>query len=133
MAKKNRKVSNWEIFWIVVSGILAVGGLFLLVLGLVGSFIPVLNSENWILSSQSALQAATGLSYIWLGAIILVVDSILACIYLNYFAKRSDLDSERALRRAQRLKVIADSEKVSETPVVEAETTDTVAPSSEGK
>ena len=122
MSKKTtRKIGNWEIFWIVVTGILGVGGLFMLVLGLVGSFLPVLNDDNWILSSQSTFQAATGLTYIWFGAIVLVLDAIAACIYLNYFAKRSDIDIERAIRRAQRLKIIAESEKVEAEAKKEAE------------
>ena len=97
MSKKTtRKIGNWEIFWIVVTGILGVGGLFMLVLGLVGSFLPVLNDDNWILSSQSTFQAATGLTYIWFGAIVLVLDAIVACIYLNYFAKERSRKSFRA-------------------------------------
>ncbi len=128
-----RKIGNWEIFWIVLSGILGIGGLFMLVLGLVGSFLPVLNDENWILLSQASLEAATGLTYVWFGAIVLVLDAIIACIYLNYFAKRSDIDTERAIRRAQRLKIIAESEKVEAEEIKEAEASSELPPPAEAK
>ncbi len=128
-----RKIGNWEIFWIVLSGILGLGGLFMLVLGLVGSFLPVLNDDNWILLSQATLEAATGLTYVWFGAIVLVLDAILACIYLNYFAKRSDIDTERAIRRAQRLKIIAESEKVEAEAKKEAEVSSELPPPAEAK
>lgn len=129
MSKKIGRFSRWEIFWIVLTSIIGFGGLFMLVLGLVGSFLPVLNSENWILSSQATFKDATGLTYIWFGAIVIVIDAIVACIYLNYFAKRSDMDSERALRRAQRLKIIAASEKVVEV----ASSEPSAAPSAEAE
>ena len=52
------------------------------------------------------------LSYRWFGVILLLVAALIAAIALNGFARKNDTDNERALRRAQRLKIISESEKV---------------------
>ena len=58
------------------------------------------------------------MSYRVFGAILLVAAALIAVICLNLFAKKSDVDNERAERRAQRLKIIADSDAVSDSKKV---------------
>jgi membrane-bound ClpP family serine protease len=107
MEKKKRKLAKSEICWIVISGVIGLGGLALIVLGFVADYLPVLASENY--TGQAAFESVMHLSYRWLGAILLVLAAFISVIFLNYYAKKSDLDAERTQRRAERLRVISDS------------------------
>ncbi len=112
MAKSTTsKISGWERFWIVLASLFIVAGLFFIVLGIVGSYLPVEYSDNWILSSQAAFAAKMHLSYRWFGVILLLVGTVVGTISLNLFERKSDADAERAERRAQRLKIISDSKE----------------------
>ena len=57
------------------------------------------------------------LSFRWLGIIAILIASVLAVITLNHFAKKTDADEERELRRAQRLQVLNGSSEEAATPV----------------
>ena len=104
------KLSNGEKVFIVLDGILALGGLVMIVLGFIADFYPGKPEDNW--TGQAAFQNAMHLSYRWFGVILLLVAALIAAIALNGFARKNDTDNERALRRAQRLKIISESEKV---------------------
>ena len=80
------------------------------VLGFIADFYPGKPEDNW--TGQAAFQNAMHLSYRWFGVILLLVAALIAAIALNGFARKNDTDNERALRRAQRLKIISESEKV---------------------
>jgi uncharacterized membrane protein YbaN (DUF454 family) len=109
--KTKTKMSPWEIFWIALTGVIAVGGLFMIVLGIVGDYLPVLADKNWILEGESGFKSKMHMNYRWFGSILLIGSALISLIYLNYFAKKSDIDEERALRRQQRLSVISASEE----------------------
>ena len=104
------KLSKGENVFIVLDGILALGGLVMIVLGFIADFYPGKPEDNW--TGQAAFQNAMHLSYRWFGVILLLVAALIAAIALNGFARKNDTDNERALRRAQRLKIISESEKV---------------------
>ena len=104
------KLSKGEKVFIVLDGILALGGLVMIVLGFIADFYPGKPEDNW--TGQSAFQNAMHLSYRWFGVILILVAALIAAIALNGFARKNDTDNERALRRAQRLKIISESEKV---------------------
>ena len=104
------KLSKGEKVFIVLDGILALGGLVMIVLGFIADLYPGKTGENW--TGQDAFQSAMHLSYRWFGVILLLVAALIAVIALNGFARKNDTDNERALRRAQRLKIISESEKV---------------------
>ena len=104
------KLSKGETVFIVLDGILALGGLVMIVLGFIADFYPGKPEDNW--TGQAAFQNAMHLSYRWFGVILLLVAALIAAIALNGFARKNDTDNERALRRAQRLKIISESEKV---------------------
>ena len=104
------KISKGEKVFIVLDGILALGGLVMIVLGFIADFYPGKPEDNW--TGQAAFQNAMRLSYRWFGVILLLVAALIAAIALNGFARKNDTDNERALRRAQRLKIISESEKV---------------------
>ncbi len=104
------KLSKGETVFIVLDGILALGGLVMIVLGFIADFYPGKPEDNW--TGQAAFQNAMHLSYRWFGVILILVAALIAAIALNGFARKNDTDNERALRRAQRLKIISESEKV---------------------
>ena len=104
------KLSKGEKVFIVLDGILALGGLVMIVLGFIADLYPGKPGDNW--TGQDAFQSAMHLSYRWFGVILLLVAALIAVIALNGFARKNDTDNERALRRAQRLKIISESEKV---------------------
>ena len=104
------KLSKGEKVFILLDGILALGGLVMIVLGFIADFYPGKPEDNW--TGQAAFQNAMHLSYRWFGVILLLVAALIAAIALNGFARKNDTDNERALRRAQRLKIISESEKV---------------------
>lgn len=119
-SKKTRKLSRGEIFWIVVTSLIGFAGVFLAVLGIVGDYLPVLLSENWIQLSENAMSSVIGLDYRYLGVILVIVAALIAVIFLNHYAKKSDAEAERALRRAQRMQIVSESD--SATPeVIDAE------------
>lgn len=109
--KTKTKMSPWEIFWIALSGAIALGGLFMIILGIVGDYLPVLADKNWILTGESGFKGAMHMNYRWFGSILLIGAAFISLIYLNYFAKKSDIDEERVLRRQQRLSIISASEE----------------------
>ena len=112
MAKSTTsKISGWEKFWIVLASLFIVAGLFFAILGIVGSHLPVEYSDNWILSSQAKFESKIHLTYRWFGVILLAIGAVVGTVSLNLFEKKSDADTERAERRAQRMKIISDSAK----------------------
>jgi drug/metabolite transporter (DMT)-like permease len=125
-SKKTSKMSKGEITWTVLVGLLAFAGLFLIVLGFVGDYLPVKNSENWIMTSEAAFSKTMQMNYRWFGVILLLGASFIEVIVLNYYARKGDIDEERALRRQQRLQVIsasAEADKAAATAAVEVNST----------
>lgn len=106
--KKARKISVGERIWIVIESIFGVGGLILLVLGIVSDYLPIKYSENPLAKiEQDWLNFShTQLTFRWLGIIAILIGALLAVITLNHYAKKTDADEERELRRAQRLQVL---------------------------
>ena len=102
--KKAKKLSAKEIVWYVLAALLGALGLIFLVFAIVGDFLPVLASDNWVLQSeQTWLTNWSPMGYRYWGLILVGAGALIASIALNYFAREGDRDEERALRRAQRL------------------------------
>ena len=120
MSKTPKKLSNKEIAWYVVASIIATVGLVFLVFGIVGDHFPGDFKDNWIASSENGwLKNWSNMGYRWWGLILLGIAAFIAIVSLTVFAKEGDRDSERALRRAQRLAMassnVKEAEVVSET------------------
>ena len=117
VVKKKSKISKAEIFWVAIDSIIGLAGLVFVVLGFISAYLPKKSSDNW--TGETAFTDVMHMSYRLFGAVLLLGAAIIAVIFLNFFAKKSDVDSERAERRAQRLKIIADSDasKEAEKPV----------------
>ena len=120
--KKKTSLPRKEIAWYVFSSFLAVVGLTFIVIGIVGDHLPVKSSDNWVLISEAAwLSNWSHMGYRYWGIILLAVGTLIGCTALTMFARSGDRDSERALRRAQRLAVTSEEEPV----VKEVEVTST--------
>jgi hypothetical protein len=103
------KMSRGEIVWTCIAGAIGFAGLFMVVLGIVGDYLPLKASENWILLGESSFQGVMKMNYRWFGVLLILFAALVSVIYLNYYAKKGDIDEERALRRQQRLQVISQS------------------------
>jgi len=129
-SKKTKKLTKGEITWISLEGFIAALGLFFVVLGICADYVaPHLSAtgeySNWLLDWQNgfATWSKTTLSLRWVGVIIILVAVLVALITLNHYAKKSDVNDERALRRAQRLQVLSQSAAVTQPEVVETTST----------
>src|SRR5574344_1745748 len=107
--KSANKIAGAEITWIVISGLIAAAGLAMVILGIIGDYLPIKSSENWILLGEASFKNVMKMNYRWFGVILILGAALISVIYLNIFAKKSDIDEERALRRQQRLQVISQS------------------------
>lgn len=105
---KKSKITKAEIIWIIIVSLLLIAGITFIVLGFVADYLPVKASENYL--GQAEFTAATNMTYRWFGVALMMGGVAIALITLNYFAHRSDVEEERAIRKAQRLKVISDAE-----------------------
>lgn len=125
MAKMKIKlpISKGELFWSIVASLIGVSGLVLSIIGIVGANLPVKLSDNGILQADMVFQGAMGgLTFTWFGVILVLLGSLVAVIFLNFYAKKADLDEERAIRKAQRMKILS-SPVTEEKPVTEVEST----------
>ncbi|MCR5348013.1 MAG: hypothetical protein K6E59_00155 [Bacilli bacterium] len=123
MSKNPKKLSNKEITWYVIASVLATVGLTFLVFGIIGAHYPGLYKDNWVANSENAwLTNWSHMGYRWWGLILLGVAAFIAIVSLTVFAKEGDRDSERALRRQQRLgmaKVVDEKPEAEEPAPVE--------------
>jgi uncharacterized membrane protein YbaN (DUF454 family) len=122
--KNSAKVSGAEIAWIAISGTIALAGLVMVILGIVGDYLPGKTSENWILLGEASFKKVMMMNYRWFGVILIIGAAFISVIYLNIFAKKSDIDEERALRRQQRLQVISQSAPATPAPAAQPAATE---------
>ena len=104
MAASPKKLSNKEIAWYVIASLIGILGLIFLVFGIIGANFPGAFEDNWIAASENVwLKNWSPFGYRWWGVILVAIAAALAIIVLTVFAKEGDRDTERALRRQQRL------------------------------
>lgn len=117
--KETKKLPIKELIWYIIAGFIAFGGLIFLVFGLIGHFMPVAVEDNFVKQAEKNIV----LNFTWWGLIIIAVAAVLAIIVLLVFAKQADRETEKTIRRQQRLassKAIDDMEikpAVEEIPV----------------
>ena len=113
MSSTPKKLSNKEIAWYVIAAIIGIVGIVFLVFGIIGANFPGKFEDNWVVSSENAwLTNWSHLGYRWWGVILIAVAAFIAVVSLTYFAKEGDRDTERALRRQQRLAMASSSSVV---------------------
>lgn len=103
---KERKLQLSRKEWIVYSILLFIAfvGLVFVVIGIIGDYLPVVASKNWVRISEAAwLTNWSPLGYRYWGIVLLCGGLILFSLALVLFSRESDRDSERAQRRAKRL------------------------------
>lgn len=100
-----KKVSTKELVGYIIAGVIALFGLSLLITHTVGVYLPVLNSDNAVVTAENNLISSLGinLDFLGWGLIFMLVGVVVALIILLSVAKKVDLDVEKAQRRAQRL------------------------------
>lgn len=111
METSNKRFSRGEVLISIFDGLLILGGLVLIVLGLVADYLPIEDIDDYNWSGQATFSEAMHMSYRWFGLILFLGGVLLSVIFLNFFAKKSDTNNEREQRRAQRMKIISDSQK----------------------
>jgi uncharacterized membrane protein YbaN (DUF454 family) len=114
--EKTAKISKGEIVWTCISGAIGLAGFVMVILGIVGDYLPIKASENWILLGEAGFQSKMQMNYRWFGVILILGAVLIAVLFLNHYAKKSDIDEERALRRQQRLQVISQSAEATPAP-----------------
>ena len=115
--KPKKCLKKKEIFWYVFSGVIALVGIVFIVFGIVGDYLPVLASENWVRISEAQAWPFTwlNLGYRQLGIILVLIAAFVVMLALTLFAREGDRDAERNLRRAQRLAIEAEETPAQET------------------
>ncbi|MBP5091327.1 MAG: hypothetical protein J6328_02065 [Bacilli bacterium] len=106
--KKSKKLAKGEKVVYTIAACIALIGLTFIVFGLIGSYYPGKDSDNWVAISEKAwLSNWSHLGYRWWGVILLLIGTLVAVIGLTAYARSGDRDEERAIRRKQRLGVEA--------------------------
>lgn len=110
MAKtKKMKISVGELIGYIISGIIALGGLTLAVLGIIARNLSDVN--NALRQADDKLIETIKFGFQPLGAMVLFLGAVLAVIILVVVGKRVDVEDERQARRAQRFSLEQDSQK----------------------
>ena len=114
MAKKERKLSIFEIVWYSLTGGIGLWGLVFIILGVVARN---LKSDMDLVKADKAYESAMKLGFLHSGMILLSTGVVLAIVVLLITAKKADREVEKQQRRAARLAAA----NTVETPVEEAE------------
>ena len=101
---KKAKVSRKEIVGYAISGVIALFGIVLIILGIVERHMDVVPSKNYLLNAEQKVMVALGVKIgfrNW-GLIFLALGVVIAMIILCVAAKTADRENDRQLRRQQR-------------------------------
>lgn len=101
---KKAKVSRKEIVGYAISGVIALFGIVLIILGIVERHMDVVPSKNYLLNAEQKIMVALGVKIgfrNW-GLIFLALGVVIAMIILCVAAKSADRENDRQLRRQQR-------------------------------
>ena len=123
MAKKNRKVSIFEVIWYLVCALVILWGITYVALSLIDKYNDLAELHKFAVNFKSTFKLSL---YFW-GLIIIAIGAVAACAVMIIFAKTFDRAADREQRRSARLsalnkkedKVVAEQkpEVVEEKPV----------------
>lgn len=104
------KVSKGEFAWYVVSGLIALFGLVLIILGIVERNMNIIPSKNFILQADEKVQNALHIfiTFRGWGLIFLGLGVVMAVITLCVNARKTDREVDRQIRRQQRANTVSD-------------------------
>ena len=125
MAKKNKKVSIFEVIWYLICGLVILWGLTYVVLSVIDKYNDLSDLHKFAANFKSTFKLSL---YFW-GLIIIAIGAVAAVVVMIIFAKTFDRAADREQRRSARLsglnkkedKVVAEQkpEVVEEQPVQE--------------
>ena len=123
MAKKNRKVSIFEVIWYLICALVILWGITYVALSLIDKYNDLAELHKFVVKFKSTFKLSL---YFW-GLIIIAIGAVAACAVMIIFAKTFDRAADREQRRSARLsalnkkedKVVAEQkpEVVEEKPV----------------
>lgn len=100
MKKQNtNKIEFKELIWYFIAGVLAFGGIFMMIFGIIGHHMSGNLEQNFIKQAEKNI----ALDFRTWGIILLAAGVVIALIALVYFASKADRNNEKILRRQQRL------------------------------
>lgn len=112
---KKRKINTTELVLYIIFGVVAVGGLVLVTLGMIGEYINV--HHNVLRDADKAFAEAMKMSFVVFGSLLVFVGALAAAITLATFGHRAELESDRRARRLQRLALEDAQEPVEESKI----------------
>lgn len=101
------KISNKELAFYLIAGLIALAGLILVCFGIVSSNV---NRQSQIHDADLAFAAKMKLPFRYWGLILFVVGVLVAVITLCVNAKKTDRIVEKEIRRQQRLEMMSEVE-----------------------
>ncbi len=99
MAK--RKIDGGELALYIIYGVIALGGLTLVVLHMIG--MNIANIENALRVADETFAKTMKMSFLVFGSLLVVLAGILSAITLAIYGNRAELDEEKRARRRQRM------------------------------
>lgn len=108
MAKKNRKVSIFEIVWYLLCGLVILWGCTYVVLSLVNKY----NELKGLDEFASNFEKTFGLSLYFWGLIIIAIGVVAGVTVMIIYAKTFDRAADREQRRSARLSALKKEEPV---------------------
>ena len=100
MNKKKIKLSIFEIVWYGLCALVFLWGLTYIVLGLLGKYLPIEPSKNYIQQASDSYAKIFKLGFFGYGLIHVGVAAVLALIVLLVYSRKSDREYEKEQRRA---------------------------------
>lgn len=98
---KNKKISSGELTLYLLYAVLALGGLTLIVLNIVG--MNLANINNPLRQADNTFAETMKMSFLVFGTLIVVLSAVLSAITLAVNGQKAELAAEKRARRQQRL------------------------------
>ena len=108
MAKKQLKISTFELVWYIICAFLVLWGLTYICIGAVNHFASLSDLDSFCDGFQRMFKLSI---QVW-GALIIAIGAVAAVIVLLIFAKTFDRAVDREQRRSARLAALKKEEKV---------------------
>lgn len=113
---KKRKIEVAELVLYIIYGVIAVGGITLVTLGMIGEYINV--AHNALREADVKFAEAMKMSFVVFGSLLALLGAVLSAITLAVYGQRAELESDRRARRLQRL-ALEDAQEATEDPTID--------------
>ena len=99
------KISKKEFAWYVVGAVIAIFGLTLMIMGIVGHHLGGSLSDNFVKTAESNISSSLKFTFTFrtFGIIFLGAGTLLVVGALAFNARKTDREVERSIRRQQRM------------------------------